>query len=85
FAGFCWILLDFAGFCWILLDFACKHDIPIKARPDTIIPVHSETFVTAAKRPLNSRLNTEKFRNTFQLYLPHWQTAVTRMLEEIYL
>ena len=77
--------ISWYSYARFLLDFACKHDIPIKARPDTIIPVHSETFVTAAKRPLNSRLNTEKFRNTFQLYLPHWQTAVTRMLEEIYL
>lgn len=77
--------ISWHNYAKFLLDFACKHDIPIKARPDTIIPIHSENFVTAAKRPLNSRLNTEKFCNTFQLYLPHWQTAVTRMLEEIYL
>jgi len=68
-----------------LLDFAREHDIPIKVHPDAVIPVHSEAFVTAARRPLNSRLNTEKFCNTFQLCLPHWQTGVTRVLEEIYL
>lgn len=73
---------DYAQF---LLNFAREHDIPIKVSPDTVIPVHSEAFVTAARRPLNSRLNTEKFCNTFQLCLPHWQTGVTRVLEEIYL
>ena len=68
-----------------LLDFAREHDIPVKVHPDAVIPVHSEAFATTAKRPLNSRLNTEKLCNTFQLCLPHWQNGVTRALEEIYL
>lgn len=37
---------------------------------------------TAARRPLNSRLNTDKLRNTFNLTLPHWKQGVTRMLSE---
>ncbi len=66
-----------------LLDFAHAHHIPLKTQPDAIDPVQTEAFVTAAKRPKNSRLNTEKFRRAFNLYLPSWQTGVTRMLTEI--
>ena len=77
--------ISWYNYARFLLDFAHEHDIPVKVRPDAIIPVHSEAFATAAKRPLNSRLNTEKFCNTFQLCLPHWQTGVARVLEEIYL
>lgn len=66
-----------------LLNFAWQHHIPVKVRPDAIIPVSTEAFVTAARRPLNSRLNTEKFRTTFNLDLPPWETGVTRALTEI--
>jgi dTDP-4-dehydrorhamnose reductase len=44
--------------------------------------VPSSEFATVAKRPLNSRLNTSKLQQTFNLHLPDWQTGVTRMLDE---
>jgi len=40
-------------------------------------------YPTPAQRPLNSRLDTHKLRSTFGLTLPHWQTGVDRMLQEI--
>jgi dTDP-4-dehydrorhamnose reductase len=40
-------------------------------------------FPTPAKRPLNSRLCTEKLQQTFGLVLPPWQQGVDRMLAEI--
>jgi dTDP-4-dehydrorhamnose reductase len=46
--------------------------------------VPSAAFPTAAKRPINSRLDTSKLQNTFDLILPHWQTGVTRLLTEIF-
>lgn len=45
--------------------------------------VPSSAYPTAARRPLNSRLNTAKFQSTFNLTLPHWKPGVTRMLTEI--
>jgi dTDP-4-dehydrorhamnose reductase len=45
--------------------------------------VPTSAFPTAAKRPLNSRLDTAKLQHTFDLILPHWQKGVTRMLTEI--
>ncbi len=48
----------------------------------TINPVTTSAFPTPAKRPANSRLNTEKFQRTFNLTLPEWQVGVERMLNE---
>ena len=54
----------------------------IKIIANVIDPVPTSAFQTAAKRPLNSRLDTSKFQNTFKLTLPHWKQGVTRMLTE---
>jgi dTDP-4-dehydrorhamnose reductase len=48
-----------------------------------IAPVPTSAFPTPAKRPLNSRLCTEKLQQTFGLVLPPWQQGVDRMLAEI--
>jgi len=47
-----------------------------------VLPVSSDEFPTAARRPLNSRLDTRKLQATFGLTLPPWQNGVNRMLEE---
>lgn len=46
-------------------------------------PISTAEYVTPARRPLNSRLNTEKLRRTFSIHLPDWQCGVTRMLKEV--
>ena len=48
-----------------------------------VAPVPSAAFVTAAVRPLNSRLCTHKLQQAFDLVLPPWQQGVDRMLAEI--
>ena len=50
---------------------------------NSVEAVPSSAYPTAARRPLNSRLNTAKFQSTFNLTLPHWKPGVTRMLTEI--
>lgn len=47
-----------------------------------IAPVPTSAFPTPAKRPLNSRLNTQKLQQAFGLNLPHWQHGVDRLLVE---
>lgn len=54
-----------------------------KVTPEAIQAIATEAYKTAAKRPLNSRLNTQKLQQTFDIYLPSWQAGVTRMLDEI--
>ncbi|MCC7897620.1 sugar nucleotide-binding protein, partial [Escherichia coli] len=41
-------------------------------------------YPTPARRPHNSRLNTEKFQQNFALVLPDWQVGVKRMLNELF-
>ncbi|WP_454876743.1 dTDP-4-dehydrorhamnose reductase [Pseudomonas farris] len=48
-----------------------------------INPIDTTAYPTPARRPLNSRLNTQKLRDNFSLHLPDWQSGVTRMLMEV--
>jgi dTDP-4-dehydrorhamnose reductase len=54
----------------------------IKILTTEVAPVPSSAFPTAARRPLNSRLDTRKLQATFGLNLPSWQQGVARMLAE---
>jgi dTDP-4-dehydrorhamnose reductase len=49
----------------------------------TVEPIETTAYPTPARRPLNSRLNTQKLRDNFSLHLPDWQSGVTRMLREV--
>jgi dTDP-4-dehydrorhamnose reductase len=66
-----------------VINFARNAGIEIRVADDAIEPVSTSAFPTAAKRPLNSRLNTNKLCASFNVNLPHWQTGVARMLTEI--
>jgi dTDP-4-dehydrorhamnose reductase len=61
-----------------------KHVQPaINIKATEVSPVPTSAFPTPAKRPHNSRLNSDKLQRTFGLTLPPWQTGVNRMLTEI--
>ncbi|WP_312999883.1 dTDP-4-dehydrorhamnose reductase [Pseudomonas sp.] len=49
----------------------------------TVNPIETTAYATPARRPLNSRLNTQKLRDNFSLHLPDWRSGVTRMLREV--
>ena len=55
----------------------------LKVGPDEVKAITTADYPTAARRPLNSRLDTARLRETFDLYLPDWKIAVDRMLDEI--
>ena len=55
----------------------------IKIKATEVLPVPTSAFPTPAKRPHNSRLDTQKLQTTFNLTLPPWQSGVNRMLHEI--
>lgn len=46
--------------------------------------VPTSAYPTPARRPTNSRLNTDKFQNNFDLVLPQWDVGVKRMLAELF-
>jgi len=71
------------GYARHVIETARAAGQPIRVAPDAIRPVESAAFKTAASRPLNSRLDTSKVRETFGFQLPHWATGVDRMLTEV--
>ncbi|MGY9020915.1 MAG: dTDP-4-dehydrorhamnose reductase [Alphaproteobacteria bacterium] len=71
------------GYASFVIDFARQAGIEIKVTPEAIQPVPTSAFPLLAPRPKNSRLDTQKLKNTFGLNLPHWQSGVARMLTEI--
>jgi dTDP-4-dehydrorhamnose reductase len=71
------------GYASFVLDFARSRGVQLKVAADAVAAVPTSAFPTAARRPHNSRLDTGKIREKFDLTLPHWQTGVARMLTEI--
>jgi dTDP-4-dehydrorhamnose reductase len=55
----------------------------LKATPERVLPIPASSYPTPAKRPTNSRLNTERFQSTFGLHLPHWESGVRHILQQI--
>ena len=72
------------GYARFVIDWARQHGLPVKVASDAIQAVPTSAYPTPARRPLNSRLATHKFRRTFELTLPDWQAGVERMLNEAY-
>lgn len=71
---------DYARF---VLQQAQARGVSLKAGPAQVEAIPTSAYPTPARRPLNSRLDTRKLRETFGLHLPHWQSGVARMLSEI--
>jgi dTDP-4-dehydrorhamnose reductase len=67
-----------------VIEWARANGLPIKVAADAIKPVPTSGYPTPAQRPLNSRLDTRKLRDAFNITLPHWQSGVRRMLMEAY-
>jgi dTDP-4-dehydrorhamnose reductase len=55
----------------------------LRVQPENIEAITSRDYLTAAKRPLNSRLCTRKFSDTFKLRLPPWEDGVRHILGQL--
>ena len=71
------------GYARLVIDHATRAGQALKAQVDSVDPVPSTAFASAARRPLNSRLDCSRLQQCFGLSLPPWQQGVTRMLQEI--
>ncbi len=70
------------GYASHVIEFARKIGEQLKVTE--VNPIESAAYPTPARRPLNSRLDTQKLRNNFALCLPEWQSGVNRMLMEVF-
>jgi dTDP-4-dehydrorhamnose reductase len=71
---------DYARF---VVGEAIKAGKPMRACPEAIKAITTAEYPTPAARPANSRLDTNKFQQTFGLTLPHWQDGLKHILEQI--
>ena len=73
---------DWYGYAKHVIEFARANGQQIQVKPQGILAVPMTAFPTPARRPGNSRMNTTKLRETFQVVPPAWQYGVDRMLTE---
>ncbi|MCW2094211.1 UNVERIFIED_ORG: dTDP-4-dehydrorhamnose reductase [Enterobacter sp. BIGb0239] len=66
------------------LVFEQAREAGIELAIEKLNAVPTSAYPTPAKRPQNSRLNTEKFQRNFDLVLPSWDIGVKRMLAELF-
>ncbi|MBV6825625.1 dTDP-4-dehydrorhamnose reductase [Pseudomonas sp. PD9R] len=69
------------GYAQYVINFAQSHGELLAVT--AVNPIETTAYPTPARRPLNSRLNTQKLCDNFSLYLPDWQSGITRMLREV--
>jgi len=58
-----------------------KYSTGLKVKK--LSPIKTAEYITPAKRPLNSRLDLTKIEKNFNLTLPHWQSGVRYVINEI--
>ena len=66
----------------LVFDEARKAGVELTIEKLNAVP--TSAYPTPARRPHNSRLNTEKFQANFGLVLPSWDIGVKRMLTELF-
>lgn len=71
------------GYASFVLEQARGAGAQLKTSAASVMPVPTTAFPTPARRPHNSRLKTDKLKQSFGLQFPSWQSGVKRMLAEI--
>jgi len=72
--------VNWHGYAVYVVKKALEMGWNLLARPENITPQTKIESGRKAPRPANSRLSTDKFQNTFQLYPPPWQYYVDRVM-----
>lgn len=71
---------DYARF---VVGEAIRSGSKLRADPAAIRAITTAEYPTAARRPRDSRLDTGKLRHAFGFELPHWQTCMQHVLQQI--
>lgn len=71
------------GYATEVLTYAAHKGVTLKVDPASIEPIPATAYPLPAPRPLNSRLDTRKLRETFGLHLPDWQQGIRFLLDQI--
>ena len=68
----------------LVIGEAIKLGDTFKVTPDIIHPIKTRDYPTAAKRPLNSCLDSSLFEKQFSMALPAWEEGVFAIIETLY-
>jgi dTDP-4-dehydrorhamnose reductase len=71
------------GYARYVLERAEQAGIELKVKAQAVSALTTDAYPTPARRPANSRLDTQKLEKAFGLQLPDWRLGVARMLTEI--
>ncbi|WP_313711490.1 dTDP-4-dehydrorhamnose reductase [Pseudomonas sp.] len=71
------------GYARFVLSQAVGLGVPVKVSAEQVQSLTTDAYPTPARRPANSRLDTQKLQQAFALNLPDWRQGVARMLMEI--
>jgi dTDP-4-dehydrorhamnose reductase len=62
--------------------FRFARELGMDLKVKEVLPILSAEYPTPAKRPLNSRLNLAKFKDTFGLYPKSWETSLQEFMHQ---
>lgn len=71
------------GFAQAILRGGVSRRLTFKMKPEAVRAIPTSEYPLPAKRPANSRLDTTRFRTTFGLTLPHWQSGLDHVLDQL--
>jgi dTDP-4-dehydrorhamnose reductase len=71
------------GYAKFVIGLAQELGVDMKISADGVKAITTADYPVPAKRPANSRLATQKLRDTFGVALPNWQVHVSRLVSEI--
>ncbi len=68
------------GYACFLIDRALAAGWELGASAESVQAISSDAHANVARRPPNSRLNTEKLQSAFGIVLPDWTAGVERLI-----
>ncbi len=69
------------GFAQAIFEAARAQGFDLKVK--TVHPIPSSAYPVPAQRPTNSRLNTDKIRQTLGVSLPHWRVGLAACMDHL--
>jgi dTDP-4-dehydrorhamnose reductase len=75
--------ISWHGFAQAILRGGASRGLALRLKPEAVHPIPASEYPLPAKRPLNSRLDTMRFRQAFRLSLPHWQSGLDHVLDQL--
>lgn len=74
--------ISWHGYATELIREARRQGCGLRLDAERVIPIASENYPTAAARPKNSSLDTDRICRTFSITLPEWQADVRSLVTQ---